>query len=43
MLCIAILALAGGAATLLSGCGGGFFAQQPQNYTITVTATAGSV
>jgi hypothetical protein len=31
----------------LSGCGGyngnGFFGQSPQNYTITITATSGSI
>jgi hypothetical protein len=46
--CAAILLLAGGAATLLSGCGGasggsGSSSQTPQSYTITVTATAGNL
>ncbi len=38
-----VLLLAGGAAaTLVSGCGGasGFFAQTPQNYNVTITATS---
>jgi hypothetical protein len=38
--------LLGGAATLvISGCGGnnGYFAQAPQNYTVTITATAGNL
>ncbi len=39
-----VLLLAGGAAaTLVSGCGGGFFAQAPQNYNVTITATAGNL
>jgi hypothetical protein len=46
-LCAAIVVLAGGIATLLSGCGGSSGANQtgstPQSYTITVTATAGSL
>ena len=46
MLCVLVLLGAGGAATLsLGGCGGtgGFFAQTPQNYTITITVTAGGL
>jgi CSLREA domain-containing protein len=44
LLCIAILVVAGGAATLIGGCGGGgYFDQAPHTYTITVTATAGTV
>jgi len=44
LLLSALFVLIVGAATLgLSGCGsGGFFAQDPQSYTITVTATATS-
>lgn len=44
MLCsVLFLLLAGAAALGLTGCGGGgFFAQNPQAYTITVTATATS-
>jgi CSLREA domain-containing protein len=45
-LCIVALLTGGAAATLsLSGCGSGngFFDQAPQNYTITITATAGSL
>lgn len=42
---MALLLLAGGLATFaVSGCGGsGFFAQSAENYTITVTATAGNL
>jgi CSLREA domain-containing protein len=43
LLCAAVLLAGGAAATMLSGCGGGingFFAQSPQNYSITITATA---
>jgi len=46
MLCVLVLFGAGAAAMFsLSGCGGvnGFFAQAPQNYTITITATAGGL
>jgi len=44
LLCLAILIVAGGAATLVSGCGGGgYFDQATQTYTVTVTATAGTV
>ena len=45
-LCLVALLAGGAAATLsLSGCGSnaGFFAQAQQNYTVTMTATAGSV
>jgi hypothetical protein len=41
-----VLLLAGGAASaLLSGCGSnsGFFAQPPQSYNITITATSGNL
>jgi predicted outer membrane repeat protein len=45
LLCIAVLLVGGAAAAVLSGCGGfnGFFAQAPQTYTITLTATAGGL
>ncbi len=44
LLCMLVLASAGAAATMVSGCGGGgFFAQPPQNYTVTVTATAANL
>lgn len=45
LLCIAVLLVSSAAAMLLSGCGGttGYFAQAPQNYTITLTATAGGL
>jgi uncharacterized protein YaiE (UPF0345 family) len=44
LLSLLILLAAGAAATAFSGCGGnGFFTQAPQNYTITITATAGSL
>ena len=43
MLCVALLAAGGLAAIALSGCAGGFFTQQPQNYAITLTATAGNL
>lgn len=42
-LCMALLVAGGLAATALSGCVGGFFTQQPQNYAITLTVTAGSL
>lgn len=42
ILCITIL-VAGLATTLLTGCGGNGSFQTPQNYSITVTATAGQV
>ncbi|MBT9331512.1 Ig-like domain repeat protein [Paracidobacterium acidisoli] len=44
-LCVAVLVAGAAATTLsLSGCGStGFFAQAEQNYSITVTATAGSL
>jgi hypothetical protein len=44
MLCVVLL-LAGGAVTLLSGCGAhaGFFTQAPQNYSVTVTATSANL
>ena len=38
LLAMGIAALAG-----LGGCGGGFFAQQQQNYTVTVTGTSGAL
>jgi CSLREA domain-containing protein len=42
-----VLLAGGAAASLISGCGGGgingFFAQQPQNYAITMTATSGGI
>jgi len=37
----AIAALA--AASAIGGCGGGFFVQSPQAYSITITATSGPV
>lgn len=45
MLCVMVLLGAGAAATMLSGCGssGGFFAQAPQSYAVTITATSGSL
>lgn len=47
MLCVLVLLGAGAAAALsLGGCGGGtggFFGQSPQNYTITITVTAGGL
>ena len=46
LLCVIALVAAGAAATLsLSGCGSttGFFSQAPENYTVTITATAGSL
>jgi len=45
MVAVALLLAGGAAATLLSGCGAknGFFAQQPQNYTITITATSTTI
>jgi hypothetical protein len=44
LLCIAVLLMGGAAVTVISGCGGsGFFAQAPQNYTVTVTATSGGL
>ena len=43
MLGVAILVAAGAAATLATGCGGGFFAQAPQSYSVTVSATAGNL
>ena len=45
LLCIAALLLGGAAATsILSGCAGnGFFAQAPQNYSVTITATSGNL
>ncbi|MGC2607549.1 MAG: hypothetical protein WA419_18535, partial [Silvibacterium sp.] len=43
LLCVLLLASAGLAATMLSGCGSanGFFTQASQNYTMTITVTAG--
>jgi hypothetical protein len=40
-----LLILAGGlaASMSLSGCGGGYFAQQQKSYTVTVTIAAGSL
>jgi hypothetical protein len=46
MLCVALLLLSGGAfTTLLGGCGStnGFFGQAQQSYSVTLTATSGSV
>jgi hypothetical protein len=45
LLCVLVLTGAGAAAGTLSGCGAnnGYFAQAPQSYTVTLTATAGSV
>jgi Bacterial Ig-like domain (group 3) len=45
LLCVLLLAGASAAAVMLSGCGtnSGLFAQAPQNYTVTVTATAGNI
>jgi len=45
LLSIVVLLAGGAVATLVSGCGGtsGFFAQAAQNYTITITATAGTI
>ena len=43
MLCVALLVAGGLAATVLSGCAGGFFTQQPRNYAITLTATAANL
>jgi predicted component of type VI protein secretion system len=46
MLCLMLLVASGVAATLVSGCGGNSSNskhQQPQSYTITVTATAGNL
>lgn len=42
MLTVGLIVLAAAAAIGLSGCGGtsGFFAQAPQNYTVTITATS---
>ena len=42
---VLVLACSALSATILSGCGSGngFFAQAPQNYNLTITATAGSV
>jgi hypothetical protein len=40
-----VLACSALSATVLSGCGSanGFFSQAPKNYSLTITATAGSV
>ena len=45
LLCIALLLTGTAAAAMLSGCGStnGFFPQAPQTYTVTVTATSGSL
>jgi len=43
LLCIMAFVAAGVATTVVSGCGSGFFAQAPQNYTVTITATAGGL
>jgi hypothetical protein len=45
LLSIVVLLAGGAVATLVSGCGGtgGFFAQAPRNYTVTIAATAGSI
>lgn len=45
LLCVLILLGAGAGASLLNGCssGSGFFAQGQKNYTVIITATAGSV
>ena len=39
----ALLLVLGAAAIFVTGCGGGYFAQQQQSYTVTVTATSGSL
>jgi hypothetical protein len=41
--CIILLLAGGTVATLATGCGGGFFAQAPKNYSVTITATAGAI
>jgi len=45
MLCVALLLLGGAVTAMISGCGAtnGFFTQVPQNYTVTITATAGNL
>jgi hypothetical protein len=44
LLPVVLLLLAGGAAVALTGCGGnGFFTQTAKNYTVTITASAGSL
>lgn len=45
LMCVLVLLGAGATATMLTGCGssGGFFAQAPQNYTVTITATSGNL
>jgi hypothetical protein len=44
MLAMVILLAAGAAATMLTGCGGdGFFTQSPKNYSVTITATSGTL
>ena len=43
LICVALLLAGGAAATLMSGCGGGFFTQSPENYTVTITATCGTL
>jgi len=45
LLIVLLLLASAGAAVGLSGCGSsnGFMGQSPKNYTITVTATSGSV
>jgi len=45
MVAVVLLLAGGAAATLLSGCGSknGFFAQQPQSYAITITATSTTI
>ena len=40
---LCLLLLAGMATTLLSGCGGGGFAQSPKSYPLTITATSGAL
>jgi hypothetical protein len=43
LLSIMVLLAGAAAATLATGCGGGFFAQAPQSYNVTITATAGGI
>jgi hypothetical protein len=40
---LCLLLLTGMAATLLSGCGGRFFAQSPKTFPLTITATSGTL
>jgi hypothetical protein len=44
MLAVVILLTAGAAAMVLTGCGGnGFFTQSPKSYSVTITATSGTL